>query len=122
MLPDSLLLPEQASRSTGIRPLATGLLASGAAIALPSLVADGTEPSGARFAVAGALGLVGIVGFVTEPGKVQRRHIAANVATRAEWQRRADSVRAENARRRDAARLMVWVGPATVVDSLGEGP
>ncbi|HEV2672735.1 MAG TPA: hypothetical protein VGU74_16705 [Gemmatimonadales bacterium] len=122
MLPDSLLLPEHASRSSGIRPLATGLLASGAAIALPSLVADGTEPSGARFAVAGALSLVGIVGFVTEPGKVQRRHVAANIATRTEWQRRADSVRAENARRRDAARLMVWVGPATVIDSLGEGP
>jgi hypothetical protein len=59
---------------------------------------------------------------VTEPGKVQRRNIAANTATRAEWQRRADAVRAENARRRDAARLMVWVGPATVIDSPGEGP
>ena len=122
MLTDSLLLPEQASLSTGIGPLATGLLAGGAAIALPSLVADGTQPSGAQFAVAGALSLAGIVGFVREPGRVQRRNIAANTATRAQWQRRADSVRAENTRRRDAARLRVWVGPAAVVDSLGEGP
>jgi len=122
MLTDSLLLPEQASLSTGISPLATGLLAGGAAIALPTLVADGTQPSGAQFAVAGALSLAGIVGFVREPGRVQRRNIAANTATRAQWQRRADSVRAENTRRRDAARLTVWVGPAAVVDSLGEGP
>jgi hypothetical protein len=122
MLPDSLLLPEQASLSAGIGPLATGLLAGGAAIALPSLVANGTEPSGAQFAVAGALSLAGIVGLVREPARVQRRHMAANAATRAEWQGRADSVRAENTRRRDAARLKVWVGPATVVDSLGAGP
>jgi hypothetical protein len=122
MLPDSLLLPEQVSLSAGIGSLTTGLVATGAAIALPSLVADGTKPSGARFAVAGALSLAGIVGFVTQPGKVQRRHMAANTATRADWQRRADSVRTENARRRDAARLTVWVGPAAVVDSLGEGP
>ena len=122
MLPDSLLLPEQVPLSAGTGSLASGLLAAGAAIALPSLVANGTQPSGAQFAVAGVLSLTGIVGFVTQPGRVQRRHIAANTATRAEWQRRADDVRAENARRRDAARLMVWVGPATVIDSLGEGP
>jgi hypothetical protein len=122
MLADSLLLPEQLSRSAGVGSLATGLLASGAAIVLPSLVANGTEPSGAQFAVAGALSLAGIVGFVREPGRVQRRNMAANAATRSEWLRRADGVRAENARRRDAKRLMVWVGPATVIDSLGNGP
>ena len=122
ILPDSLLLPEQVSLSAGRGSLVTGLLASGAAIVLPSLVADGTNPSGARFAVAGALSVAGIVGLVTQPGKVERRHMAANAATRAEWQRRADSVQAENARRRDATRLTVWVGPATVVDSLGKGP
>jgi len=122
MLPDSLLLPEQVSHSAGVGSLATGLLASGAAIVLPSLVANGTEPSGAQFVVAGALSVAGIAGFVREPGRVQRRNVAANAATRAEWQRRADAVQAENARRRDAVRLMVRVGPATVVDSLGEGP
>ena len=122
MLPDSLLLPEHVPLSAGMGSLATGLLATGAAIALPSLVADGTNPSGARFAVAGALSVAGIVGLVTQPGKVERRHIAANVATRAEWQRRADAVRAENARRRDAARLRLWVGSPTVIDSFGEGP
>jgi hypothetical protein len=120
-LPDSLLLPEQVSLRAGTGSLATGLLAAGAAIALPSLVAGGTQPSGAQFAVAGVLSLTGIVGFVTEPGRVQRRHMAANAATRAEWQRRAEAVRAENARRRDAAHLIVSVGPASVIDSLGGG-
>ena len=120
-LPDSLLLPEQVSLSAGTGSLATGLLAAGAAIVLPSLVADGTQPSGAQYAVAGVLSLTGIVGFVTQPGKVQRRNMAANTATRAEWLRRAEEVRAENARRRDAVRLMVWIGPATVIDSLGGG-
>jgi hypothetical protein len=120
-LPDSLLLPEQVSLGAGTGSLATGLVAAGAAIVLPSLVADGTQPSGAQFAVAGVLSLAGIVGFVSEPGKVQRRHIAANAATRAEWQRRAEAVRVENARRRDTAHLVVSVGPATVMDSLGGG-
>lgn len=120
-MPDSLILPEQVSLGAGTGPLATGLLAAGAAIALPSLVADGTQPSGAQVAVAGVLSLAGIVGFVTEPGRVQRRHIATNAATRAEWQRRAEAARAENARRRNAAHLIVSVGPATVMDSQGGG-
>jgi len=120
-LPDSLLLPEQVSLGAGAGSLATGLVAAGAAIALPSLVAGGTQPSGAQIAVAGVLSLAGIVGFVSEPGRVQRRHMAANAATRAEWQRRAEAVRAENARRRDTAHLVVSVGPATVIDSLGGG-
>ncbi|HEX9611575.1 MAG TPA: FlgD immunoglobulin-like domain containing protein [Gemmatimonadales bacterium] len=120
-LPDSLLRPERASLGAGIASLAAGLLVSGAALALPPLIADGTEPSGARFAVAGAVTLAGIVGLVTQPGRVRRRNVAANEATRAAWQRRVDELRVENARRRDAARLTVRVGTPRVIESVGEG-
>lgn len=120
-LPDSLLRPERASLGAGIGSLAAGLLAGGAVLALPSLMADGAEPSGARFAVASAVTVAGIVGLVTQPAKVRRRNIAANLAIRAEWQRRLDELRAENARRRAAVRLTVRVGTPTVIESLGEG-
>ncbi len=120
-MPDSLLRSERSSVGIGFASLAAGLLAGGAVLALPSVIADGTKPSQARFVVAGAVSIAGIVGLVTQPGRVRRRNIAANQAVRAEWQRRREERMAENARRRAAVRLTVRAGKPTVVDVVGAG-
>ncbi len=118
---DSLLLPEKATRGMGFRSLAGGLLAAGAVIALPPLVADGANASGIRFAVAGAVSFSGLVGFVTQrPGRALPGNIAANQGQRDAWRRRADAAQAENAARRREARLTVRVGTPVVMG--GERP
>src|SRR5438094_363181 len=45
------LLPERTSTAPAFRSLAAGLVAAGAVVALPSLIARGKEATGARFAV-----------------------------------------------------------------------
>ena len=66
---------------------------------------------GARFVVAGALGIGGAVGF-----PMQRRphplpeNMAANQALRLAWERQADSVRTENAARRRNVELVIRGG------------
>jgi hypothetical protein len=115
---DSVLRPEHTAPGSGARALATGLAAAATAIVLPSLVAGGSGAMGERFAVAGALGAAGVVGF-----QLQRRpqpipeNIAANRALRLGWQRQADSVRAQNAARRRDVRLDIRAGAARVTES-----
>ena len=108
--PDTAFLPEQ-RRGDGIVPLAAGLLGSAATVALPQLFGeDGAGP--ARFAVGGAIGIAGIIGFVT--GR-RREPIAANVAAnralRDTWQQEADRVAATNRERRRAPALVIRTGP-----------
>lgn len=121
-LADSLLLPETTSRGRGRRSLAIGLVASGAALALPSLIADGSKPSQARFAVAGAVSVAGIVGFLTGHGRPLAANVATNQARRAEWQRRLAAVTAENEQRRRAVRLTVRAGTPAIIERGGEEP
>jgi len=112
----SLLLPEHTVPTSGGRALATGLAAAAAAMVLPSVVSSGTSGMGERFAVAGALGVAGVVGY-----QLQRRpqpipeNIAANQALRRTWQQQADSVRAVNAARLRALRLEIRAGAPRVV-------
>jgi hypothetical protein len=107
----SQLLPEHTVATTGGRALATGLVAAAAAMVLPSVVSSGTPAMGERFAVAGALGVAGVVGY-----QLQRRpqpipeNIAANQERHRSWQQRADSVRAVNAARERAVRLEIRAG------------
>ncbi|HMA46705.1 MAG TPA: hypothetical protein VKP11_05820 [Frankiaceae bacterium] len=112
----SQLLPEHTVATTGARALATGLAAAAAAMVLPSVVSSGTPAMGERFAVAGALGVAGVVGY-----QLQRRpqpipeNIAANQELRRSWQQQADSVRALNATRLRAVRYEIRAGAPRVV-------
>lgn len=118
---DSLLLPERVTRGVGFRSLAGGLLAAGAVMALPPLVADGADVSSFRVAVAGAVSFSGIVGFLTQrPGRPIPGNIAANRVQRDAWRRLADAAQAENTVRRREARLTVRAGHPVVMG--GERP
>src|SRR2546425_2510105 len=67
---DWLLRRERQPAGPGLSALAAGVLVSGAVLALPSLAAPGSKPRGARFAVAGARSLPGVVAFLMRrPGR-----------------------------------------------------
>ena len=110
-LPDSVFKPEASAGGSGVGPLLTGLGGALAVVALPPLISAKAPGMGARFVVAGALGIAGAVGF-----PLQRRprplpeNMAANQAMRLAWERQADSVRTENALRRRSVELVIRAG------------
>ena len=117
-LADSLFRPEHAAGGSGVRALITGLAAAAAVAALPSLVARGSGGSGDRFAVVGALGVAGLLGFQNQrrPQPIPE-NIAANLALRLNWQRQVDSVRTENAARLQTGRLVIRAGAMRVLET-----
>lgn len=111
------LLPERTPGTSGLRPLAAGLMVAAAAVALPSIVSSGRDPTPARFAVGAAVGVAGLVGFVThQRGRSIEANVRANAPQREAWRRRVEAVQAENAKRRVAVRLLVRVVTGAVAE------
>ena len=111
------LLPERTSGTSGLRPLAAGLVAAAAAVALPSVVASGRDATPARFVVGATVGLAGLAGFITHRrGRPLETNVRANARQREAWQRRLEAVQAENGKRRATARLVVRVVSDAVAD------
>jgi len=110
------LLPERTSAGPALGSLAAGALAGGAVVALPSLFGRSGEATGARFAVAAAVSVAGLVGFFAHQPRPIDANIRANAPARADWQRRVEGVQAENAKRRGQARLLIRAGPVTVAE------
>jgi hypothetical protein len=111
------LLPERATRRTGLRSLAAGLLIGAAAVSLPAVVAPGERSSGTRIAVGGTLALSGVIGYLAQPpGRPLPDNVAANRARRDDWRRRTDAIIAENAQRLKAASIRIRAGRAVVIE------
>lgn len=115
---DSMLKPELTSGRGGATSLAVGLGTAIAVSVLPSLVASGSEPSNARYMVAGTAAVAGIVGLLRarSPRPIPE-NVAANQQVRAAWQQQATQVHAENERRRAGARLVITAGAPRTVES-----
>ena len=117
---DTQFLPERENSSTARRALLGGVLLSGAVAALPALVGGTDTPSGPRVAVAGTIGVAGLLGYVLHrPGRPLTGNVRANQALRDAWQRRVETTKAENARRRQDVRLVVRAGEATAIQPRG---
>jgi hypothetical protein len=115
---DSLFKPESTAPGNGRRPLATGVVAAVAVVALPLVVGGSGGGMPDRFALAGAFGLAAAVGFRLDHGPQPiPQNIAANQALRLSWERRVQAVRAENVVRRQQVRLVVRAGTPEVVES-----
>src|SRR4029077_8629412 len=100
-VPDTLLLPEKAPAGPALRSLTGGLLGAVAVLVLPSVTASGSHPTGARYAVVGALTVAGIVGFVSRrPGVPLPDNVIKNTVRRAAFQRQIEAAKQDNARRR----------------------
>jgi hypothetical protein len=110
------LLPERTSATPALGSLAAGALAGGAVAALPSLFGRSGEATGARFVVVAAVSIAGVVGFFAHQPRPIEANIRKNAPARAEWQRRVDEVRKENAKRRGGAHLLIRAGPVTVAE------
>jgi len=109
LLPEAIRYPNRRASSALV-----GLLVAGAAVAVPSflgssMLRDGRAMSGTAFAVAGAAGLAGVVGFLAG---YRVEAVPENATRNAEdMQRYRDAlqqVREENARRRAAPPVVVW--------------
>ncbi|HEX9487310.1 MAG TPA: hypothetical protein VF976_09610 [Gemmatimonadales bacterium] len=112
---DSLLLPERSSSRPAVRALAGSLLLSGAVAALP-LVVGGNPPSGPRLAVAGTVGLAGMLGYLLHrPGQPVLANIRANRALRDQWQQGVAAVKLANERRRNDVHLAVRTGEPSAI-------
>jgi len=115
------LLPERATRKTGLRSLGGAALLAAGALTLPSLVAPGERASGTRFAVAGALGVSGLLGYLSRrAGTLLPENVAINQTRRDAWRRQNDAVARDNAERLRVARMRINAGSAVVLDR-GDG-
>jgi hypothetical protein len=115
---ESLLKPESAPGTSGLRALVSGFVTALAVTVLPSLVASRASGSADRFVVVGGIGIATILGFRAErrPQPIAG-NIAANQALHVAWQREADSVRAANVARRQEVRILIRAGASRVVGS-----
>ena len=117
---DSQFLPERANSGTARRALLGGVVLSSAVAALPALVGGTDASSGPRIAVAGTIGLAGLLGYVLHrPGRPLAANVRANQTLRDAWQRRVETATAENARRRRDVRVVVRAGQATALQPRG---
>ena len=114
--PTPALLPERTSPGPAFQSLAAGLVAGAAVVALPSLMAQGKDATGARFAVGAAVGVSGLVGFFARKPHPLDANVRANASQRDAWKRRVDAVKAENAARLRTMRLVVRAGPETIAE------
>ncbi|HYR99151.1 MAG TPA: hypothetical protein VEO58_09055 [Gemmatimonadales bacterium] len=110
------LLPERTSTGPAFQSLAAGLVAGVAVVALPSLMAQGKDATGARYAVGAAVGVSGLVGFFARKPRPLDANVRANASQRDAWKRRVDAVKAENAARLRTMRLVVRAGPETIAE------
>ncbi len=113
--PDSL--PERTTAGPALRALAMGMLSGTAALALPLVVARGSRPSGARFAVAGVVSLAGIFGyFARKPGQPLPHSVVVNRERRADWQVKVRVVQHENTARRRDVQLTLRSGKPVIIE------
>jgi hypothetical protein len=115
---DSLRLPERTTRGPAIRSLFTGLGLAVAVATLPAALANGANPTPARFAVGGALSVAGIAEFLTHrPGQLIVANAAANRTRWGAWQAQVEAVGRENTERRRDVRLAITVGTPVISGS-----
>ena len=117
---DSQLLPERAASGPAVRSITGAIVLSGAIAALPALVGGPDVPSRPRLAVAGAVGIAGVLGYILHrPGRPLPDAMRANQAVREAWLLRVTAVKGENVRRLGNVRLAIHAGQATAIQPRG---
>ncbi len=117
---DSVLLPEIYTSRPGLEALFGGLAVGVVIVALPAAFSPEADLSNGRFAIAGALSIAGVAGFVTRrPGSPIGANIRANTARRQAWQDSLLAVQEANARRRRDVRLVIRSGAPVRIEGTG---
>lgn len=116
-VPDSLLRPEIRGKRPAYEALGGGVLSGLAIVMIPSVVASGSELNGARFAVAGAVGIAGIVGYFKQrPGTPIPANVSYNQTVYAAWQDSIAVIQRLNATRQAVSELRIRAGPPTFAE------
>lgn len=117
---DSLLLPEMWDGKPSLEALVGGLSVGMAVLLLPAAVAPEADISGGRLAVAGAVSIAGIVGFVTRrPGQPIRQNVVANDLLRQSWRDSVEVVVQRNAQLRGDVRIRIRAGNPVRIEGVG---
>ena len=118
---DTVLLPERRPMGPALRVLAPGVLGGVGVAVLPGLVARGEKPSGARFALGGAVTLASIAAFVSHrPGRQIPANVVHNGGIHA-WQNAVADVARRNAER-GRGLIGVRTGVPVILTPDGTGP
>ncbi len=113
---DSQLLPERSASRPAVRALVGGALLSSVVVSLPAVVGGTDARSAPRLAVAGTVGLAGLLGYILHrPGRPVQASIRANRAVREAWDQTAAAVKAENERRLTDIHLAIRAGEPTTI-------
>lgn len=111
-------LPERKPPRPRAEALAGGILAAAAVFLLPPVLAPESDLTEARFGVAGALTVAGLLGFLLPPpGPPIPENVADNQRIRRAWESRVQAIVQENARRRADVRVFIRAGAPTIIDS-----
>ena len=116
-VPDSLLRPETRLKGPAYEALFGGV-ASGLAIAvIPSLAASDSDLNGARFAVAAAVSITGVVGFFKQrPGTPLPANVSYNQSVYAAWQDSIAVIQRLNTTRQAVSELRIRAGTPTAAE------
>lgn len=116
---DSELLPESWDGKPSLEALVGGLSVGAAVLFLPAAVSPEANITGGRLAVAGAVSIAGIVGFVTRrPGQPIRENVIANEALRQSWRDSLEVVTQQNARLRSDVRAQIRAGAPVRIEGV----
>jgi hypothetical protein len=114
--PDSLLLPERRGAGAGMEALFGGLVVGAGVVVLPSLFAPDSRTPSLRFAVAGTVGVAGLIGFLRDlPGGTVAGNRRANQERRRAWDDSTRAVAERNRTRLAATTMVIRAGQPAVV-------
>ncbi len=118
---DSLLLPETWDGRRSFEALLGGLSVGAAVVLLPAALAPEANITGGRLAVAGAVSIAGIVGFVSRrPGRPIRSNVMANEFLRENWRDSIEVVTQQNAQLRGDVRVRIRAGAPVRIEGVGQ--
>jgi hypothetical protein len=110
-----VLPPDRGGSGRALRAGAVGIAAGLAAVFLPKVIADEDVGTSTRYVVGGALGVAGVVGFITQASRERSpENIAANEALREAWEREAAGGRETSSGEAGPVRLVIRAGDETV--------
>jgi flagellar hook capping protein FlgD len=109
--PDSLFRPERGNYKSAWRALIPGVVAAGAIVVVPNLVAKGEQASNARLIVGGTVALAGVAAFFSHhPGQRIPANEQYNHTLRETWKRNVAETSRRNADRLRGATLVIRPG------------
>lgn len=109
--PDSLFRPERGNYKSAWQALIPGIVAAGAIVVVPNLVAEGEHASGARLVVGATVAVAGVAAFFSHhPGQRIPANEQYNRSLRETWKRNVAETSRRNADRMRGATLVIRPG------------